>query len=176
MKITLAKTAGFCFGVNRAVQTVYRLVEEGKKVCTLGPIIHNPQIVEELEDRGVRTVDSPDEAQADEVLVIRSHGVGKAVYDLINEKGIETVDATCPFVSKIQKTVADKSGDGNVVIIAGDRNHQEVIGIKGHSSGETYVVSGTDELDNLLREKENFVGKSVIFVSHNTFNEKIWDE
>ena len=84
MKITLAKTAGFCFGVNRAVQTVYRLVEEGKKVCTLGPIIHNPQIVEELENRGVRTVDSPDEAQADEVLVIRSHGVGKAVYDLIN--------------------------------------------------------------------------------------------
>ena len=176
MKITLAKTAGFCFGVNRAVQTVYRLVEEGKKVCTLGPIIHNPQIVEELEDRGVRTVDSPDEAQADEVLVIRSHGVGKAVYDLINEKGIETVDATCPFVSKIQKTVADKSGDGTVVIIAGDRNHQEVIGIKGHSSGETYVVSGTEELDNLLREKENFVGKSVIFVSQTTFNEKIWDE
>ena len=176
MKITLAKTAGFCFGVNRAVQTVYRLVEEGKKVCTLGPIIHNPQIVEELEDRGVRTVDSPDEAQADEVLVIRSHGVGKAVYDLINEKGIETVDATCPFVSKIQKTVADKSGDGTVVIIAGDRNHQEVIGIKGHSKGETYVVSGTEELDNLLREKENFVGKSVIFVSQTTFNEKIWDE
>ena len=176
MKITLAKTAGFCFGVNRAVQTVYRLVEEGKKVCTLGPIIHNPQIVEELEDRGVRTVDSPDDAGDDEVLVIRSHGVGKAVYDLIREKGIESVDATCPFVSKIQKTVADKSGDGTVVIIAGDRNHQEVIGIKGHSAGETYVVSGTEELDNLLREKENFVGKSVIFVSQTTFNEKIWDE
>ena len=87
MKITLAKTAGFCFGVNRAVQMVYDLVEKGEKVCTLGPIIHNSQMVNELKEKGVRIVENPSDALADETLVVRSHGVGAEVYKRANELG-----------------------------------------------------------------------------------------
>ena len=101
MNITKAKTAGFCFGVNRAVNMVYELLEQGKRVCTLGPIIHNPQIVSDLEDRGVRVVNDVNEAGDNETLVIRSHGVPEEVILKAESSGVKTVDATCPFVSKI---------------------------------------------------------------------------
>ena len=100
-EIILAKTAGFCFGVDRAVQMVQSLVEDGKKVATLGPIIHNPQLVEELSQKGVRIVESPEDVKSDEVLVLRSHGVEKSVIDKANELGVNFSDATCPFVAKI---------------------------------------------------------------------------
>ena len=136
MKITLAKTAGFCFGVNRAVQMVYDLLDNGKRVCTLGPIIHNPQIVSELTERGVHIVDSPEDVPQGEILVIRSHGVTREVYEAAAKKGIEVADATCPFVAKIHNIVAEHSLNGDTVLIAGDCNHQEVIGICGHCNGD----------------------------------------
>ena len=153
MKITLAKTAGFCFGVNRAVNMVYELLEKGEKVCTLGPIIHNPQLVEELKEKGVRIVESPDEVKDGEILVIRSHGVGLDVINKANELNTKIADATCPFVSKIHKIVNEKSKAGYVTIIAGDRFHQEVKGIIGHCEGEYHVVSGTEELEKLLENQ-----------------------
>ena len=142
MKITLAKTAGFCFGVDRAVQTVYNLLEKGERVCTLGPIIHNDQMVKELESKGVRTVSSYTEVLPGETLVIRSHGVPATVFEETAAAGIKTVDATCPFVSKIHKIVAEKSAEGYITVIAGDAALQEVIGIVGHCSGVDYFVSG----------------------------------
>ncbi len=175
MNITLAKTAGFCFGVNRAVNTVYELLEKGKKVCTLGPIIHNPQLVSELEQKGVRIVSSPDEVSEGETLVIRSHGVERSVIENCIEKGIDFVDATCPFVSKIHNIVSEKSKENSVTIIAGDKNHQEVIGIIGHTFGEVYVVANEQELAELLKLKHNFAEKKVILVSQTTFNAKIWE-
>ena len=176
MKITLAKTAGFCFGVNRAVEAVSSLLEEGKKVCTLGPIIHNPQLVAELAGRGARIVHSPQEVKEDEILVIRSHGVTPDVLEDARSRGIETVDATCPFVAKIHSIVEEESRKGNVVLIAGDRHHQEVIGIVGHCFGEYYVFSDAAELADLLQKKENFANKNVIFVCQTTFNKKISEE
>ena len=176
MKITLAKTAGFCFGVNRAVNTVYDLLKEGKKVCTLGPIIHNPQLVEELEQKGVRIVNSPSEVEPDETLVIRSHGVEQTVIDDCENKEVCYVDATCPFVSKIHKIVAQKSKGGYVTIIAGDKNHQEVKGIVGHTFGEVYVVENEEELQNFVEFKDNFGSKKVIMVSQTTFTAKIWEK
>ena len=175
MKITLAKTAGFCFGVNRAVNMVYELLEKGEKVCTLGPIIHNPQLVEELKEKGVRIVESPDEVKDGEILVIRSHGVGLDVINKANELNTKIADATCPFVSKIHKIVNEKSKAGYVTIIAGDRFHQEVKGIIGHCEGEYHVVSGTEELEKLLENQENFGEKPLILVSQTTFNAKIWE-
>ncbi len=175
MKITLAKTAGFCFGVNRAVNMVYELLEKGEKVCTLGPIIHNPQLVEELKEKGVRIVESPDEVKDGEILVIRSHGVGLDVINKSNELNTKIADATCPFVSKIHKIVNEKSKAGYVTIIAGDRFHQEVKGIIGHCEGEYHVVSGTEELEKLLENQENFGEKPLILVSQTTFNAKIWE-
>ena len=176
MKITLAKTAGFCFGVNKAVQTVYDLLDENKKVCTLGPIIHNPQLVSDLEARGVRIVSAPEEVENNETLVIRSHGVEKAVTDLCEEKGICFVDATCPFVAKIHKIVREHSLDGYTTIIAGDKGHPEVKGIIGHTFGEYFVVANTDELDNLLEIHPELPTKNLIMVSQTTFNAKIWEK
>ncbi len=174
--ITLAKTAGFCFGVNKAVQTVYDLLDEGKKVCTLGPIIHNPQLVNDLKQKGVRIVESPCEVLKDETLVIRSHGVEKAVLDLCDSLGVSYVNATCPFVGKIHKIVNEHSNDGFITIIAGDKNHPEVKGIIGHITGEYYCVGDTDELDILLKNNPTLRDKSVILVSQTTFNSKIWQK
>ncbi len=174
MKITLAKTAGFCFGVNAAVQTVYDLLKDNNKVCTLGPIIHNPQLVADLEAKGVRIVSCPEEVQKDETLVIRSHGVEKSVLDLCDKLNINYVNATCPFVAKIHKIVAEHSEKGYITIIAGDKNHQEVKGIIGHTTGEYHVIADTDELDNLLKNNPNLASENVILVSQTTFNSKIW--
>ena len=174
MKITLAKTAGFCFGVNRAVNTVYDMLENGAKVCTLGPIIHNPQLVEQLAERGVRIVESPDEVMAGETLVIRSHGVPLEVMEKAKEKGIEVVDATCPFVAKIHKIVAAASKDGHTVLIAGDSKHHEVIGIVGHVLGEVHIFSSEDDLLKLLESYPQLEKDLVTVVSQTTFNEKIF--
>ena len=174
MKITKAKTAGFCFGVNRAVNMVYELLEEGKKVCTLGPIIHNPQLVAELEGRGVRIVSSPEEVKEGETLVIRSHGVEKVVYDKAYNLGVDVADATCPFVAKIHKIVAENSAKGAVTIIAGDKDHQEVKGIIGHCVGEYFVVASEEELDVVLENEKKISKNDLILVSQTTFNAQIW--
>ena len=174
MNITLAKTAGFCFGVNRAVNTVYELLEKGEKVCTLGPIIHNPQLVNELAQRGVRIVETPSEVLKGETLVIRSHGVERSVIDDCVAKEIVFVDATCPFVSKIHNIVAEKSKQGYITVIAGDKNHQEVKGIVGHAFGEVFVIANEEELQELLQNYSNFAEKKVILVAQTTFNAKIW--
>ena len=174
MKITKAETAGFCFGVNRAVNMVYELLEKGENVCTLGPIIHNPQLVEELSRKGVRIVESPEEVKDGETLVIRSHGVAASVTRKAEELGLKIADATCPFVAKIHKIVEEKSSDGYITIIAGDSNHQEVKGIIGHCKGEFYVVADTFELEKLLSDNGNFINKSLILVSQTTFNAEIW--
>ncbi len=175
MKITLAKTAGFCFGVNRAVQTVYDLLEKGERVCTLGPIIHNPQLVDELSQRGVRIVSAPQEATSDETLVIRSHGVGKSVYDSAKKTGVRVCDATCPFVEKIHKIVAENSAAGDVILIAGDENHQEVIGIIGHCVGEYYVFSSVEDLEILVKKHPEILKNPISAVSQTTFNAKKWE-
>ena len=175
MEITLAKTAGFCFGVNRAVQMVYDLLDEGKKVCTLGPIIHNPQLVEELSNRGVRIVNSPEEVKENEILVIRSHGVTREVYEQANKKGTQVADATCPFVAKIHNIVAEHSRNGETVLIAGDAKHQEVVGICGHCYGEYYVFSDKEDLEKLFKNHPELPLKSLCVVSQTTFHAKKWD-
>ncbi len=174
MKIKLAETAGFCFGVNRAVNTVYELLSDGKRVCTLGPIIHNPQLVEELEKKGVRVISDVAECNADETLVIRSHGVPKDITDKAEALGLETVDATCPFVSKIHKIVTDASSKGQPILIAGDEQHSEVIGIIGHAKGEIYVFSDEKSLEDLFQKHPELAEKELCVVSQTTFNREIW--
>ena len=176
MKITLAKRAGFCFGVDRAVNTVYDLLSVNKKVATLGPIIHNEQMVDELAKKGVVVVDNPLNTPENYTLVIRSHGVSKEVYDRAKKSGVELKDATCPFVSKIHKIVSDNSENGDVIFIAGDRSHQEVIGIIGHIKGEYYVFSDTYELEEIFKNHPELKKKSVSAVSQTTFNAKKWEK
>lgn len=176
LKITVAKTAGFCFGVNRAVNMVYGLLENGKKVCTLGPIIHNPQLVEELGKKGTRIVNSPDEVNKGETLVIRSHGVPESTFKYADSLGVEVVDATCPFVSKIHKIVNEQSKNGDIIFIAGDKNHSEVIGIMGHSSTDTFVFSDEEELEKIYNNNPKIKEKSISVVAQTTFNAKKWSK
>ena len=176
LKITVAKTAGFCFGVNRAVNMVYELLENGKKVCTLGPIIHNPQLVEELGEKGTRIVNSPDEVKNGETLVIRSHGVPESTFKYADSLGVEVVDATCPFVSKIHKIVNEQSKNGDIIFIAGDKNHSEVIGIMGHSSTDTFVFSDEEELEKIYNNNQKIKEKSISVVAQTTFNAKKWSK
>ncbi len=174
MRVTVAKTAGFCFGVNRAVEMVESLSDSGKKVCTLGPIIHNRQLVDKLAAKGVRIVETPEEANSDEVLVIRSHGVPEEVEQIAKNHCAEVCDATCPFVAKIHKIVKSAGEEGRTVFIAGDALHSEVLGIKGHTKGETYVFSNEAELENLLKSLENVGEIPITLVAQTTFNAELW--
>lgn len=174
MKYRLAKTAGFCFGVDRAVNLVFDLIEKGTRVATLGPIIHNPQLVAELEEKGVRIIDSPEEAEPEETVVIRSHGVAQAVYDALESRGIRYVDATCPFVAKIHRIVRENSLLGKTVILVGDRDHPEVQGIRGHCCGESYVVSDAEEFRNLENILPDMKKRDAILVAQTTYSPIFW--
>ena len=174
MSITVAKTAGFCFGVNRAVTLVYELLNEGKRVVTLGPIIHNPQLVEELERRGVRIVKHPEEAPVGSTVVIRSHGVPAQVLRRVEEAGVACADATCPFVAKIHRIVAEESAHGRLVLIAGDKNHPEVEGIRGHCMGHSYVFKNAGELEQLAISMSTEEKNRVSIVAQTTFSLNEW--
>ncbi|MBR6609970.1 MAG: bifunctional 4-hydroxy-3-methylbut-2-enyl diphosphate reductase/30S ribosomal protein S1 [Oscillospiraceae bacterium] len=174
MKITKAKTAGFCFGVNRAVDMTTNLAKEGKKVATMGPLIHNKQAVAALEELGVITLDSLEAPEGYEV-VLRSHGVEKPVYDYYESRGIVTHDATCPYVKKIHR-LAEKTGkDGRVLLVAGDKNHAEVKGIVSYTDGEYFVFNEPEELSAWLSIGQN-AEKSANLVAQTTYMLKKWDE
>jgi len=161
--------------VNRAVTIVNNLLEEGKKVTTLGPIIHNPHMVAELAERGVEIADTPNDLSSmDRTLVIRSHGVPQSVIDEIEQKGISYENATCPFVSKIHQIVKDNSREGKVVLIAGDENHPEVQGIVGHCEGEHYIFKNYEDLGKLLKKLENIENISICVVAQTTYDVKEW--
>lgn len=174
-RIIVAKTAGFCFGVDRAVKLTYSLVEQGKKVCTLGPIIHNPQVIADLQAKGVTIIDDPALAPADATVVIRAHGVSEAVEEYLAAKDVEVCDATCPFVEKIHRIVAENSSPEVPVLIAGDRNHPEVIGIMGHSNGSSFPFGDEAELKQILDSHKELCEKRIIVVSQTTFSEKVWE-
>lgn len=175
MSVTLAKTAGFCFGVNRAVSRVYELVEKGEKVCTLGPIIHNPQIVSDLKSKGVTIIDSVDDAPQDAIVVIRSHGVPDSIVEELKAKGVRYEDATCPFVGNIHKLVREASQQGKTVLLAGDAKHPEVMGIAGCCRGEHYVFANGEELGKILRDNPDLGKKELLMCAQTTFNVKEWE-
>ena len=173
MQIILAKTAGFCFGVNRAVKLTYELLEQGRPVATLGPLIHNPQVVEDLESKGAITCDSVDDVPDGYEVVIRSHGVGQSVYDKISTRRLAYHDATCPFVTKIHKIAARAGADGAMLLVAGDAKHPEVQGIVGHTTGKVEVFANLTELEKLLPELTQ--QKSIFAVAQTTFNVQSWE-
>ena len=172
MEVTVAKSAGFCFGVKRAVDKVYELIDtEQKPIFTLGPIIHNEGVVADLEARGVHVIteadlDSPDDTLQNGTVVIRSHGVGKPIYDKLKEKNISYVDVTCPFVLKIHRIVEKESLAGNHIIIIGDKDHPEVQGICGWCQGPYTVIRNKEEAEAFVPPK----GKKISIVSQTTFN------
>jgi 4-hydroxy-3-methylbut-2-enyl diphosphate reductase len=174
MKVELAKSAGFCFGVEKAVNTVY---EEAKKeneiVYTLGPIIHNEEVVKDMKKRGVEAVKIEDlDSLPKGTVIIRSHGVSREVYNFVKNSGHRVVDATCPFVKKIHAIVSVQSGKGKTVVIIGNPDHPEVMGIKGWGDKNTYAVENIEQFINLGLKKD----EEIIIVAQTTFNHKKFQE
>lgn len=166
-EVILARSAGFCFGVHRAVDTVYERTGM-ENVYTYGPIIHNDEVVKDLESKGVKAIS--DVAQLDGIdnatVIIRSHGVSKNVYESIKTKNYEVVDATCPFVLKIHRIVEQESKAGKQIVIIGNEKHPEVEGIKGWSVSPVYIVDSIEKAQNLELDR----AKEVVVVSQTTFN------
>jgi 4-hydroxy-3-methylbut-2-enyl diphosphate reductase len=175
MEVTIAKTAGFCFGVRRAVEQVYeQLKRKDKPIYTYGPIIHNEEVVRDLEEKGVRVIETEEELSSirNAVVVIRSHGVEKRIYDIMEKNGIEIVDATCPFVKKIHKIARRQKEEGRRLVIIGNEKHPEVQGIKGWGNANTLVVETLEQVEKLpLKE-----GEKLCIVSQTTFNYKKFQE
>ena len=186
MEIKLAKSAGFCFGVKRAVDMVYEQAQKREErldageeqvpdIYTFGPVIHNEEVVKDLKKRGVKVLRTEEELKTleDGIVIIRSHGVGEHIYETIREKGLEYIDMTCPFVKKIHNIVKRESEAGKYIIIIGDPNHPEVIGIRGWAGKRACVIEnekdarefclGNTELDD---ESDN----KICIVSQTTFN------
>lgn len=174
MRVILAKTAGFCFGVDRAVNMAYELANSGARAATLGQLIHNSLVTDDLAAKGVRIISSPAEAQRGETVIIRAHGVAAEVYEELKGTGAEICDATCPFVKKIHRIVAENSGEDTEVFIAGDPNHPEVIGIEGHCKGEVNIFNSEAELDEIIKNDGKNYDKRIIAVSQTTFSQKVW--
>ena len=172
--VIVAKSAGFCFGVKRAVQLVYEAANEHPgKVCTMGPIIHNEQVVADLSEKGVHVIDdnlirtdTGEKITADSVIIIRSHGIPKCLMDKVTDTGCKIIDATCPFVSKIHDIVRQKSSEGYHIVIIGNPNHPEVEGIRGWSEGPCTVINSKDEARSLDIPKET----PICIVSQTTYN------
>ena len=169
MEITVAKSAGFCFGVQRAVDSVYKEWEENSgKIYTFGPIIHNEQVVEDLNKKGIEVIDTVEQLKEikEGTVVIRSHGVAKEIYDILEQQKLKMVDATCPFVKKIHNIVLDESNNGKTIIIIGNDNHPEVEGIKGWVNGEVIVINKEEQIEKLSLPDQT----KACIVSQTTFN------
>ena len=153
MSVQVAQSAGFCFGVNRAVELVEKAAKSGKKVCTLGPIIHNRHAVAHFETMGVRVIDDPSQATAEDTVIIRSHGVTRQVQERLEATGAEVIDATCPFVKRIHGIVSRAEEEGRLPVIIGTRSHPEVVGIAGWC-GTCRIFETPEELENWVNSGE----------------------
>ena len=171
MEVIVAKTAGFCFGVERAVNKVYEQIEKtSQPIYTYGPIIHNEEVVKDLEAKGVKLIADRKELEAltegEGVIIIRSHGVSREVYEKKEKKGLTIVDATCPFVKKIHRLVERECAAGNQVVIIGNEQHPEVEGIKGWGDAHTVVIQTPEEVEDFVPK----AGAKLSIVSQTTFN------
>ena len=173
MSVRIAKSAGFCFGVSRAVELVEQAAAAGKQVATLGPIIHNRHVVEKFEKMGVRVIDSPEEARAEETVIIRSHGVAREVVERLERTGAEIIDATCPFVKRIHSIVSRAEEEGRLPVIIGTPTHPEVEGIAGWCS-DCRVFASREDLENWAASLKVRKDSAICMVSQTTSTEFLW--
>ena len=174
MSVMVAKSAGFCFGVNRAVELVEQAVKEGKQVLTLGPIIHNRHAVSHFEEMGVRVIDAPEQAQPGSTVVIRSHGVTRAVYEALEEQDVEIIDATCPFVKRIHGIVSNAQSEGRLPVIIGTRAHPEVEGIAGWCD-EFLIFESLEQLQDWAKTVAERPDLPICMVCQTTSTESLWN-
>lgn len=168
MKVIMAKSAGFCFGVERAVNTVYEQIGKKEPIFTFGPIVHNESVINDLKKKGVNVIEKVDELEGKKegTLIIRAHGVSKKIHEQLENSNLEIIDATCPFVKRIHKIVDEESANGKRIVVIGDPKHPEVKGIVGWSNTGAIVVDTPEQVDEegiLLEEK-------LCIVAQTTFN------
>ncbi len=175
-EITVAKTAGFCYGVERAVNMAYAAVGKYPRIFTYGPLIHNRNVVEDLEKKGISVLERIEDVLPGDAVIIRSHGVGRSVYEELEKKQAVVIDATCPNVKRIHKLVEECRRDGQLVLIAGDKNHPEVEGILGYGDENCFVFANCEELETLLRKNYEIFKKGVAILSQTTYNIELWEE
>ncbi len=175
-EITVAKTAGFCYGVERAVNMAYAAVGKYPRIFTYGPLIHNRNVVEDLEKKGISVLERIEDVLPGDAVIIRSHGVGRSVYEELEKKQAVIIDATCPNVKRIHKLVEECRRDGKLVLIAGDKNHPEVEGILGYGDENCFVFANCEELETLLRKNYEIFKKGVAILSQTTYNIELWEE
>ncbi len=173
MSITVAKSAGFCFGVSRAVETVEKAANSGGRVVTLGPIIHNRHVVKKFDEMGVRVIDRPEDAKPGMTVIIRSHGVSRAVQETLQESGAQVIDATCPFVKRIHGIVEKAGEEGRLPVIIGTRSHPEVEGIAGWCADHR-IFETPEELENWIAGGEIPVNLPICMVCQTTSTESLW--
>ena len=173
MSVTVAKSAGFCFGVSRAVETVEKAAGEGRQVVTLGPIIHNRHVVDQFDAMGIRVIESPEEAAAGMTVIIRSHGVTRAVCEALEKPGVEVIDATCPFVKRIHGIVEKACQEGRLPVIMGTRSHPEVVGIAGWCD-DCRIFENAEELENWALSGQISPDAPICMVSQTTSTENSW--
>ncbi|WP_029230708.1 4-hydroxy-3-methylbut-2-enyl diphosphate reductase [Butyrivibrio sp. VCB2006] len=188
MDVIVAEHAGFCFGVTKAVDTVYEQIDKGTagNIYTYGPIIHNETVVSDLEKKGVKVIEgieelkklvadknsSDNDKKSQGTIVIRSHGVTREVQALIEETGLAVIDATCPFVKRIHKVVGEESSKGKSIIVVGSANHPEVEGIVSYADGDVYVIDGPESAAKFDKNRE----LDYTLVAQTTFNKKKFQE
>lgn len=174
MEVVLAKSSGFCFGVKRAVDRVYEQLAENKKIYTYGPIVHNDDVVADLEEKGVKVLNTKEELTelTEGSVVIRAHGVPKEIYEIMKQKNIECIDATCPFVKRIHKIVEKESAEGRRIIVIGNAKHPEVEGIRGWCKTPATVIESREEALQFNGSKDD----KYCVVSQTTFNYKKFQE
>ena len=168
MDVKLAEHTGFCFGVRRAVDTVYEQVKTGKTIYTYGPIVNNEEVVQELERLGVRVLKSKEELEKLETgsVIIRAHGVSEEIYRLLEKKGLECIDATCPFVKRIHRIVEQASAEGSHIVVIGNAGHPEVEGIVGWCRGDVTVLEEPEDADKFVPSP----GEKLCIVAQTTYN------
>jgi 4-hydroxy-3-methylbut-2-enyl diphosphate reductase len=174
MEVIVAEHAGFCFGVTKAVETVYDQIGQKKNIYTYGPIIHNETVVSDLESKGVRVIERPEDLSGitEGCVIIRSHGVTDEVHRKLDASGLEVIDATCPFVKRIHKIVREESRKGRSIIVVGSASHPEVEGIVSYAEGEVYVIESPEEAANFNKSRNS----EYTVVSQTTFNKNKFQE
>lgn len=172
MKILIADNAGFCFGVKRAVKMAYDQInrDDSRQTYTYGELIHNPQVVKDLEGKGIKTIGGIDNLKENDRIIIRTHGIPEKTYKDLKEKKIELIDMTCPFVKRVQKIVNGYYKKGYTIVIIGDKNHPEVIGVNGWCDNSAYVIESVNDVELLP-----YIDKACV-VAQTTITQKMWED
>ena len=170
MKVIIGKTAGFCFGVKRAVEGSLNQIKDNKKVYCLGELVHNKQVIQKINEKGIDVIDNLSEAKEKKAkIIVRAHGIDKQTYKMAEEKQIEIIDYTCPFVLKVHKYAEEYSTKGYYILLIGSKKHPEIKGTASYCGNHYNIIENEDEIDEIITNINNSGWKQILVISQTTF-------